>query len=408
MVLSLLSGRCDHLNSGELALADVSLRAAAPQRSCRASKQPATPLKSVAPPAAAQPRARGARSPAARQGPAPPSCVTPAHLGSEASSPGRCAAPCLAAAASAARRRFRRVPAAHRPRCSALPLPGGMALDAADLPQLTSADLELLFKDPPAGGPYSLLDETAAWIMEPSPAGALCHCLHNGLLACRTVVLQPALWPVLPRCLCKSGGLLLLPPPPLPHRSTSLAAHSPPRAGSGVPDPATGMAGPAADWLPELPIGLDGTQLPRAGMLPDLFVDPLLGSQTGLQLPLPVHPADAFMPPLHADSSGAGASGSGDSQSPSHGNSAPAASIPASAVTAMTSGQRRKAGGGGGKAKELTEEQKERIKAKNRRCVPVGMFVGMLLGCGAACRGGECLLRFHSGSCLSQLSCRCA
>ncbi len=187
-----------------------------------------------------------------------------------------------------------------------------------------------------------------------------------------------------------------------------------PHAGSGVPDPATGMAGPAADWLPELPIGLDGTQLPRDGaahpssLLPDLFVDPLLGSQTGLQLPLPVHPADAFMPPLHADSSGAGASGSGDSQSPSHGNSAPAAAIPAAAVTAVTSGQRRKAGGGGGKAKELTEEQKERIKAKNRRCVPVGMFVGMLLGCGTDRRGGECLLRFHSGSCLSQLSCRCS
>lgn len=50
-----------------------------------------------------------------------------------------------------------------------------MALDAADLPQLTSADLELLFKDPPAGGPYSLLDETAAWIMEPSPAGTLLY-----------------------------------------------------------------------------------------------------------------------------------------------------------------------------------------------------------------------------------------
>lgn len=57
-----------------------------------------------------------------------------------------------------------------------------MALDAVDLPQLSSADLELLFKDPPAAGPYSLLDETAAWIMEPSPPGMLlplgAPCLH--------------------------------------------------------------------------------------------------------------------------------------------------------------------------------------------------------------------------------------
>jgi hypothetical protein len=138
-----------------------------------------------------------------------------------------------------------------------------------------------------------------------------------------------------------------------------------------VPDPADGLAA-APGWLPELPLGLDGghfgkpgaSQLPTS-LLPDIFGDPLLGGQTGLPLPLPVHPADAFMPPLHADSSGAGASGSGDSQSPSHGSGAAAASIPASAV--VTSGQRRKAGAASGKAKELTDEQKERIKAKNRR-----------------------------------------
>lgn len=178
--------------------------------------------------------------------------------------------------------------------------------------------------------------------MQPTPAG---HC-HRRPSASLTV-------PLLPR------------PPSRP-------------AGSGVhDDPAALNGGPAANgWLPELPVvGMDGAHLARpgaaqlpTGLLPDLFVDPLLGGLTSLQLPLPVHPPDSFMPPLHADSSGGGASGSGDSQSPSHGSGGPAVSIPASAV--VTSGPRsRRSGAGGGKAKELTEEQKERIKAKNRRCV---------------------------------------
>ena len=159
-----------------------------------------------------------------------------------------------------------------------------------------------------------------------------------------------------------------------------------------MPDPTIVGAGPATGWLPELPLEMDSAHLTRAGgvqmptsLLPDLFVDPLLGSQTGLQLPLPVHPVDTFMPPLRDDSSGAAASGSRDSQSPSHG-SGPSASIPASAV--VTSGQRRKAGAAGGKAKELTEEQKERIKAKNRRCVAMlGGWRGAVVqsaGAGAA------------------------
>lgn len=210
--------------------------------------------------------------------------------------------------------------------------------------------------------------------------------------ACLMLQQACACRPLLFGVLC--AGALLLPALVAAAAATVPAPLEPPRAllttphaGSGVPDPAAGIADPAANWLPELPIGLDGN---RPSLLPDLFVDPLLGSQTGLQLPLPVHPADAFMPPLHADSSGAGASGSGDSQSPSHGNSAPAASIPAAAVTAVTSGQRRKAGAAGGKAKELTEEQKERIKAKNRRCVLVG---ACLWGAERLC-GREHLLRF--------------
>lgn len=40
------------------------------------------------------------------------------------------------------------------------------------LPPLSSADLEALFKEPAFPGGYQDLEETAAWLLDPSPAGA--------------------------------------------------------------------------------------------------------------------------------------------------------------------------------------------------------------------------------------------
>lgn len=132
------------------------------------------------------------------------------------------------------------------------------------------------------------------------------------------------------------------------------------------------------------------SSLPALAAMPAYYtLDPLLGGSGSLPpgfLPLADAGPDSFMPPLHSNSSQGAASSGMDSGSA--GTGGPAAGIAAAAV--VTSGRRGKAGGGGGGAggkKELTEEQKERIKAKNRRWVGLG---SRLYHCTAArlCGGG--------------------
>lgn len=73
------------------------------------------------------------------------------------------------------------------------------------LPPLSSADLEALFKEPAFPGGYQDLEETAAWLLDPSPAGS-----------------QPPLLPAFRRLLSGvpaaafSQGVLLLAGPFLP------------------------------------------------------------------------------------------------------------------------------------------------------------------------------------------------
>jgi hypothetical protein len=115
-----------------------------------------------------------------------------------------------------------------------------------------------------------------------------------------------------------------------------------PAAGAGLPDlfldsfmsSLSGLPGMAADLPGFVPTGTDGALMPPLPML----------------LPLP-------MVPMATDSSGGSAGG---------GSGTAAAAGPPAPRAARGSRARGGAGSAGGK-KELTEEQKERIKAKNRR-----------------------------------------
>jgi hypothetical protein len=99
-----------------------------------------------------------------------------------------------------------------------------------------------------------------------------------------------------------------------------------------------------------------------------MFLDAFLAPPPEF-VPMPGMPADPFvLPPLMASSSGGsggldGMSGSGGGGATSTGRDT--SSAPAPAAPAPSKGR----GGGGGGRKELSEEQKERIRAKNRRWV---------------------------------------
>lgn len=98
-------------------------------------------------------------------------------------------------------------------------------------------------------------------------------------------------------------------------------------------------------------------------------LDPFLDLMPPSFVPLGPPGVDSFMQPLRTDSGAATGSGT---------DSASAVAIPAAVVVTSA---RTKGGGGGGK-KELTEEQRERIRAKNRRCVcHTGGEVRLRLAC---------------------------
>lgn len=189
------------------------------------------------------------------------------------------------------------------------------------LPPLSSADLEALFKEPAFPGGYQDLEETAAWLLDPSPAES-----HDGVNG--------------------SAGA--------PSVSPTGVAGMPAEFLFGAVDPlAVFLDSGAASVLPPVPT------LPGVASLPAMPPVPLPASTLA---GIGEGSSGELSPPAMgrggAATDSSGAMGSGTTSGGSAGmlmGVAPAAATSAPAPR-----------GKGGK-KELSEEQKERIKAKNRR-----------------------------------------